>query len=78
MQSNEQYFQEIESIAQLFIKKGIILSKDELFELAIKFSIGQSLQDLILALYDAGDTNNKIVDISSSLQDIAENLNKLK
>jgi hypothetical protein len=74
MQTNEQYFTELEAISQLFREKGIYLSQKESIELAIKFSIGQSLNDFNLILHDQGDTNNKIVDISRSLEEIAISL----
>ncbi len=74
MESNEQYFAELEGISQLFRQKGIYLSEKESIELAIKFSIGQSLNDFNLILHDQGDINNKIVDISRSLEEIAISL----
>jgi hypothetical protein len=74
MESNEQYFAELEGISQLFRQKGIYLSGKEMIELAIKFSIGQSLNDFNLILHDQGDINNKIVDISRSLEEIAISL----
>jgi hypothetical protein len=74
MQTNEQYFRELESIAQLFRKKGIYLSEKESIELAIKFSIGQSLNDFNLILHDQGDINNKIVDIQRSLEEISKGI----
>jgi len=77
MESNEQYFAELEGISQLFRQKGIYISEKESIELAIKFSIGQSLNDFNLILHDQGDVNNKIVDISRSLDEIAISLRDL-
>lgn len=77
MESNEQYFAELQGISQLFRQKGIYLSEKESIELAIKFSIGQSLNDFNLILHDQGDVNNKIVDVSRSLEEIAISLRDL-
>jgi hypothetical protein len=74
MQTNEQYFGELESIAKLFIEKGILVNKKDLLELSIKFSIGQSLNDFNLALFDQGNTQNHIVEISNSLEEIAKGI----
>ena len=74
MQTNEQYYQQLEEIMKLFRANGLCLLEKESFELAIKFSIGQSLNDFNLILHDQGDINNKIVDISTSLEEISKGI----